>query len=125
HYEHTEIGYNYRLSNVLAALGRAQLTRLDEMVARRRRWRRSYAELFASQPGVRILGGADDSEDNCWLTAIVVDPDSCDWTAQDLSDALSEASIETRPVWKPMHLQPVSAGLTGVIDGTSEKIFAH
>ena len=56
HYEHTEIGYNYRLSNILAALGRAQLSRLDSMIERRRKWRRRYAELVADMPGVRVLG---------------------------------------------------------------------
>src|SRR4051812_12100078 len=66
HYEHTEIGYNYRLSNILAALGRGQLVRLDNMLKRRREWRERYRALFADQPGTRILGGADDSEDNCW-----------------------------------------------------------
>ena len=63
HYEHTEIGYNYRLSNILAALGRAQLERLDGMVKVRRGWRAEYRNLFAGQPGTRILGGADDSQD--------------------------------------------------------------
>lgn len=125
HYEHTEVGYNYRLSNILAALGRAQLTRLDAMVARRRGWRARYRELFAQCEGVRILGGADDSEDNCWLTAIIVDPESSPFTARHLGAALTDAQIETRPVWKPMHLQPVSEGLGGVIDGTSERLFDH
>lgn len=123
HYEHTEVGYNYRLSNILAALGRAQLTRLDDMIARRRQWRTRYRSLFEKHAGVRILGGADDSEDNCWLTAIVVDPAVASFAAQDLGAALNAASIETRPVWKPMHLQPVSQGLTGVLDGTSERLF--
>ena len=123
HYEHTEIGYNYRLSNILAALGRAQLTRLDEMMARRRAWRERYRRLFADQPGVRILGGPVDAEDNCWLTAIVVEPTTSAWTAAELGKAMMAAGIETRPVWKPMHLQPVSAGLSGTIDGTSERIF--
>jgi dTDP-4-amino-4,6-dideoxygalactose transaminase len=123
HYEHTEIGYNYRLSNILAALGRAQLVRLDDMLARRRDWRERYRALFSEQPGVSILGGADDSGDNCWLTAIVVDPDVSAWTAADLSVALERANVETRPVWKPMHLQPVSEGLRGVLDGTSDRIF--
>ncbi len=125
HYEHTEVGYNYRLSNILAALGRAQLVRLDGMIARRREWRRRYAQLFAGQPGVRILGGADDSGDNCWLTAIVVDPALSSWTAKQLGAALSAEKIETRPVWKPMHLQPVSAGLSGNVDGTSERLFSN
>lgn len=125
HYEHTEVGHNYRLSNVLAALGRAQLTRLDAMVGRRRTWRARYASLFADQPGVRILGRDGDRHDNCWLTAVVVDPTRSVWTAQDLARSLHAAGIETRPVWKPMHLQPVNADLRGVIDGTSERLFQH
>jgi len=124
HYEHTEIGYNYRLSNILAALGRAQLSRLDEMVKRRRTWRESYRALFADCPGVSILGGADDREDNCWLTALLVDPERSAWTASDLAAELERHDVETRPVWKPMHLQPVSQGLAGVLDGTAERMFA-
>lgn len=123
HYEHIEVGFNYRLSNILAALGRAQLSRLDDMLKRRREWRDRYRALFAGQLGVRILGGADDSEDNCWLTAITVDPDQSAWTAAQLNAAMDAAAIETRPVWKPMHLQPVSDGLLGIIDGSSERIF--
>lgn len=125
HYEHTEVGYNYRLSNILAALGRAQLTRLDDMIGRRREWRARYSSLFENHPGVRILGGADDSEDNCWLSAIVVDPEAAIFTAAELGDALRAVQIETRPVWKPMHLQPVSQGLRGTLDGTSERLFAQ
>ena len=123
HYEHTEVGYNYRLSNLLAALGRAQLSRLDDMIARRRAWRERYRALFAANAGVRILGGEDDSEDNCWLTAIIVDPDRGGFTAQELGAHLGAARIESRPVWKPMHLQPVCAGFDGEIDGTSERLF--
>ncbi|WP_435745312.1 DegT/DnrJ/EryC1/StrS family aminotransferase [Nocardioides sp. SYSU DS0663] len=125
HYEHTEVGYNYRLSNILAALGRAQLTRLDDMLKRRRQWRERYREVFADHRGVRILGSADDRGDNCWLTAIVVDPEIAGWTAADLHDGMDDARIETRPVWKPMHLQPVSQGLQGTVDGTSERVFAR
>lgn len=125
HYEHTEVGYNYRLSNILAALGRAQLARLDEMLSRRRRWRDRYQELVHMLPGVRVLGGEDDSEDNCWLTAIVVDPSAASITADDLAAALREQDIETRPVWKPMHMQPISAGLPGMLDGTAEKLFRN
>lgn len=125
HYEHTEVGYNYRLSNVLAALGRAQLTRLDSMIARRREWRQRYRELFGGQPGVRILGGDDDSGDNCWLTAIVVDPAASCWTVGDLSEVLGASAIETRPVWKPMHRQPVCAGFPGTVNGSSDQIFAN
>jgi dTDP-4-amino-4,6-dideoxygalactose transaminase len=125
HYEHTEIGYNYRLSNLLAALGRAQLRRLDEMLQRRRGWRERYRALFAGQPGVRILGGADDAGDNCWLTALVVDPDVSSWTAAEVAAALAAAGVETRPIWKPMHLQPVFAKAGATLDGSSERLFAH
>lgn len=125
HYEHTEIGYNYRLSNILAALGRGQLTRLDEMVKRRRGWRDRYRVALGGCPGVRILGGEDDSEDNCWLTAIVVDPDVSAWTAGELGAAMTAAGIETRPIWKPMHLQPVSRGLGGTLNGAAELVFAQ
>jgi dTDP-4-amino-4,6-dideoxygalactose transaminase len=123
HYEHTEIGFNYRLSNLLAAIGRAQLVRLDEMIARRRRLREVYRELFAPVRGVRLLGGEDDAADNCWLTSIVVDPAECGWTAGDLAAALAAGNIETRPLWKPMHLQPVFADVPGLITGAAQRLF--
>ena len=123
HYEHTEIGYNYRLSNVLAALGRAQLGRLDEMIRRRRELRRSYGELFASVDGATIFGAADDDADNCWLTAVLVDESVTGWSAAQLSSALAAQGIESRPLWKPMHLQPVFAGCRGTITGAAERLF--
>jgi dTDP-4-amino-4,6-dideoxygalactose transaminase len=123
HYEHTEIGYNYRLSNLLAALGRAQLRRLDEMMERRRLLRESYAKLFAGRDGVRLLGG-DDTDANCWLTTVIVEPDQAGWRAEELAAHLAERDIETRPVWKPMHLQPVFAGAQSVLSGVAERLFA-
>jgi dTDP-4-amino-4,6-dideoxygalactose transaminase len=123
HYEHTEIGYNYRLSNLLAALGRAQLARLDEMLKRRRELRDRYRAMFAGRPGVRILGGEDDADDNCWLTAVIVDGDVAGWRAHELGTRLDGAGIESRPVWKPMHLQPVYDGVGGTLDGTAERLF--
>jgi dTDP-4-amino-4,6-dideoxygalactose transaminase len=123
HYEHTEVGYNYRLSNILAALGRAQLSRLEEMVGRRREWRRLYHETVAQMPGVRILGGASDDDDNCWLTALVIDGDGAGTSPGELHQAFTEAGIETRPLWKPMHRQPVFAGCTGTLDGTADDLF--
>ncbi|MFI5834011.1 DegT/DnrJ/EryC1/StrS family aminotransferase [Micromonospora sp. NPDC051300] len=124
HYEHTEIGYNYRLSNLLAAVGNAQMRRLTGMIARRRLLRDRYAKLFATVPGVRILGDGD-AGSNCWLTAVVVEPEQAGWTAAMLGDHLARRDIETRPVWKPMHLQPVFAAARGTIDGTAERLFAH
>ncbi len=123
HYEHTEVGYNYRLSNILAALGRAQLTRLDEMIGRRRAWRERYGAAIADRPGFRILGDESNADDNCWLTALVIDPDLADVTATDLHRHFTDAGIESRPLWKPMHLQPVYAGHSGTLDGTSQVLF--
>ena len=125
HYEHTDIGYNYRLSNILAALGRAQLTRLDQMMVQRRRWRERYREIFGQTAGVRILGGDDDAADNCWLTAIIVDPREAGWSTSELVAALAAEHIETRPVWKPMHLQPVFRDAPGLINGVSERLFEN
>jgi dTDP-4-amino-4,6-dideoxygalactose transaminase len=124
HYEHRETGYNYRLSNLLAALGRAQLVRLDEMTARRRQLRERYAKAFAPIPGVQLIGG-DDDESNCWLTSIVVDPGRCGWHAAELGAHLAERDIETRPVWKPMHLQPVYVDAECLLTGAAERLFAE
>ncbi|AWB96151.1 pyridoxal-5'-phosphate-dependent protein [Agromyces badenianii] len=123
HYEHTEIGFNYRMSNLLAALGRAQLSRLDEMIARRRLHRERYKALFADVPGVEIFGAADDQHDNFWLTAIVVDPTVAGWEPSDLGDWLGEEAIESRPLWKPMHMQPVFADHRAALNGSSEALF--
>lgn len=122
HYEHVEVGYNYRLSNVLAALGRAQLHRLDDIVARRRWLREQYAKLFAAVPGVRLLAEGD-WEANCWLTTVVVDPAIAGWRAAELAAHLAAQDIETRPVWKPMHLQPVFAGARSLLTGAAERLF--
>lgn len=122
HYEHTDIGYNYRMSNLLAALGRAQLGRLDAMIERRRAVRARYRDLFADMLGVTIFGTPDD-EDNCWLTAILIDQTITGWSPGDLAAALAAANIESRPLWKPMHLQPVFVGAKGRIDGTSQRLF--
>ncbi|MFB2572057.1 DegT/DnrJ/EryC1/StrS family aminotransferase [Micrococcus sp. IITD107] len=122
HYEHVDVGYNYRLSNLLAALGRAQLTRLDEMIAQRRQWRDEYRQFFRQVPGIEIFGG-EDAEDNCWLTSIVVDPDLAPMTAEKLREQLNVANIETRPLWKPMHLQPIFEGKPALVNGSSEMLF--
>ena len=128
HYEHTDIGYNYRMSNILAALGRAQLSRLDEMIEKRRQHRLRYRELFQDVPGVSIFGepsGADggNTQDNFWLTSIIVDETEAGFSASDLQQTLAETNIEARPLWKPMHLQPVHQELRSFSDGTSERLF--
>ncbi|WP_432984384.1 DegT/DnrJ/EryC1/StrS family aminotransferase [Dactylosporangium sp. CA-233914] len=123
HYEHRDVGYNYRLSNLLAALGRGQLTRLDEMIARRRQLRERYLKLFAATEGTRLLGEADPGS-NCWLTTLVVDPQRAGWTAADLGTWLAARDIETRPVWKPMHAQPVFRGRRVWLTGVADRLFA-
>lgn len=123
HYEHEDIGYNYRLSNLLAALGRAQLSRLDEMIERRRANREAYRRLFLDVEGVSIFGGDEDNQDNCWLTSVLVDPFKAGFDAAEMSSALSANDIESRPLWKPMHLQPVFKDARSIISGASESIF--
>jgi dTDP-4-amino-4,6-dideoxygalactose transaminase len=123
HYEHTDIGYNYRMSNLLAALGRAQLSRLDGMIARRREMRELYKELFAAVDGVEVFGAEGDEADNVWLTSILVDPAETGWEQSELAASLAADDIESRPLWKPMHLQPVFAGARGEINGVSEQLF--
>jgi len=127
HYEHTDVGYNYRLSNVLAALGRAQLSRLDGMIARRRVIREMYVDELSHLPGVSFLGreegGRGDAEDNCWLTCIMLDPTSTAVTPARLIAELAGEDIESRRLWKPMHLQPVFASHRSFVTGESERLF--
>ena len=123
HYEHVDIGYNYRMSNLLAALGRAQLARLESMISRRKALRARYQGIFAGEAGVRMFGGDEDAEDNHWLSGILVEPKAAGWCAADLGAALSAENIESRPLWKPMHLQPVFAGARARLNGVSELLF--
>lgn len=128
HYEHTDVGYNYRLSNILAALGRAQLSRLEEMIEHRRCHRLRYRDFFSSVPGTEIYGESTDaadatSSDNCWLTSVTVRPELAGFSSDELRLALAEENIEARPLWKPMHLQPIYARHRAFLDGTSEKQF--
>jgi dTDP-4-amino-4,6-dideoxygalactose transaminase len=123
HYEHIDVGYNYRLSNVLAALGRAQLSRLDDMISSRRHIRNVYKDIFENVEGVKIFDGEDDSEDNCWLTSIIVDSNITGWNTKELMDHLSISNIETRPLWKPMHLQPLFSDSNNMTNGNSQLLF--
>lgn len=121
-YEHTEIGYNYRLSNVLAALGRGQLTRLDDLVERRRAIRRQYLGALENEEGVRFLAGPDAHRvDNCWLTTLVINRPGV--TADAVVKAMSSEGIEARHLWKPMHLQPVFSNARAFRGSISEKLF--
>jgi pyridoxal phosphate-dependent aminotransferase EpsN len=109
HYEHSEIGYNYRLSNVLAAIGRGQLRVLDDRVAARRRNFAFYADALGDLPGLEFMPEAPWGRHTRWLTTLTVDPAAFGIDRDALRAALDAADVEARPVWKPMHLQPVFA----------------
>jgi len=94
------------------------------MLTRRRLLRERYAKLFAAVPGVRLLADGDTGS-NCWLTVIIVDADRAGWHARELARHLDAHNIETRPVWKPMHLQPAYAGARAVLSGAAAGLFAN
>jgi dTDP-4-amino-4,6-dideoxygalactose transaminase len=107
HYEHSTIGFNYRLSNVLAGIGRGQLRVLDERIAARRAHRAFYEKALGDLDGVGFMPLSPEGEWNGWLTVMTVDPARFGASREDLRKALDQENIESRPVWKPMHLQPV------------------
>ncbi len=123
HYQHSVIGYNYRLSNLLAALGRSQLADLDRRVERRRSHRAFYEEALGQVPGVRFMPEIAGGRSTFWLTALTIDPDAAGATREDVRIRLESLDIEARPVWKPMHLQPVFAGYRFVGSGVSARLF--
>lgn len=107
HYEHSSIGFNYRMSNLLAAVGRAQLQTLEDKIACRRSIRRRYERELSPLGGLEFLGEADYGRSNNWLTCLTVDPHLFGASAEQIRVHLESRGIESRPVWKPMHLQPV------------------
>jgi dTDP-4-amino-4,6-dideoxygalactose transaminase len=123
HYEHSEIGYNYRLSNLLAAIGRAQLSRLDGLIARRREINRTYRAALTGIDGITFLPEAPGGRSTCWLTCVLLDKERLGVGPEQIREHLEAHNIEARPVWKPMHLQPVYRGCR-VIGGTvAEDLF--
>jgi len=107
HYEHSEIGYNYRMSNLLAAVGRGQLRVLRDRVSRKREIFHFYQRALGDLPGASFMPIAVYGEPNYWLTCILVDPARFGATREEIRLALEAENIESRPLWKPMHLQPV------------------
>lgn len=125
HYQHSEIGYNYRLSNLLAAVGRGQLRVLDDRVRRKREIFDLYRQLLRDVPGLTWMPEAPWGRANRWLTVLTVNPAALGVTREDLRLALEAENIESRPLWKPLHLQPVFRGAE-VFGGTvAEDLFAH
>jgi dTDP-4-amino-4,6-dideoxygalactose transaminase len=123
HFEHTTVGYNYRLSNLLAALGRAQLRGLDRRVESRKRIDAVYTEGLADLPGISPMPRTADGTSNYWLTCIQIDPKTFGTDRERVRLALEAADIESRPVWKPLHLQPAFAGVGLVGPGHCSRIF--
>jgi dTDP-4-amino-4,6-dideoxygalactose transaminase len=125
HYEHSEIGYNYRLSNVSAAIGRGQLRVLEERVARRRTIFERYRAALGGLPGIAFMPEAPYGRCTRWLTVMQVQAEAFGATPADLRVALEKENIESRPVWKPMHLQPVFRGCSMRGGAVCEELFAH
>jgi dTDP-4-amino-4,6-dideoxygalactose transaminase len=123
HYEHTSIGYNYRLSNLLAALGRSQLRQLDERVARRAAINARYRVGLGDLPGIDFMPEAAYGRPTWWLTCVTVDPSAAGLTRDDVSRHLAAHDIEARPTWKPMHMQPIFRGARCVRGTVAETIF--
>jgi dTDP-4-amino-4,6-dideoxygalactose transaminase len=122
-YEHEEIGFNYRMSNVLAALGRAQLTRLPEMIARRRQIRAMYSEMLADLEGLLVTPDPKWGIGNSWLTTVTFDRNLLPGASTRVREALGAQQIESRPIWKPMHQQPVFQGHEAHLTGVAERLF--
>ena len=125
HYQHSEIGYNYRLSNVLAAVGRGQLRVLDERVKARRFIFNQYYEAFTGIEAVEFMPEAPYGRSTRWLTVLTIDPSKCRVTVNQIIDALDEQNIEARPVWKPLHLQPLFEGNTYYSHAINESVSEH
>ncbi len=123
HYQHSVVGYNYRMSNVLAGIGRGQLRVLDDHIKKRRENYYFYQKKLGVLPGVSFIPDSVFGKSNCWLTCILVEPDDFGATREDIRLALEAENIESRPLWKPMHMQPVFEGSSFYGSGVSEGIF--
>lgn len=123
HYEHVEIGFNYRMSNVLAGIGRGQLQVVHDRVAARRRIFHKYVAALSDLPGITFMPEPEWSCSNRWLTCIVVDPDAFGADREQIRLALEAENVESRPLWKPMHLQPVFRAYESIGGRVSESLF--
>ena len=124
HYQHSTIGFNYRMSNVLAAIGRGQLQVLEKRIASRRRNFERYNAVLGTAHGIEFMPLASYGEPNYWLTCITIDPKEFGATREDVRLALANHNIEARPIWKPLHLQPVFAHCRIRGGSVAERLFA-
>ena len=125
HYEHRVVGYNYRLSNLLAAVGRGQMAVLPERVAARRTINDTYRAALQEVPGIEFMPCAAYGEPSYWLTCLQIDPELFGATRDDVCRALDRQNIESRPAWKPMHLQPAFQGFPNLGGVAAEAVFAR
>lgn len=126
YYQHEKIGYNYRMSNICAGIGRGQMTVLDEHIAHHRHVHDLYLKAFASMPGITVHSNPEDYiESNYWLTTVLIDSSITGFDYEQLRLLLAAHQVESRPLWKPMHLQPVYQNVPSYVDGTSERLFAQ
>jgi dTDP-4-amino-4,6-dideoxygalactose transaminase len=124
YYHHHHVGFNYRMSNVCAGIGRGQMLVLDEHVARRHEIQAMYSELLKDVPGIEVKQNpAPDFASNFWLNCILVEQEKAGFSCDDIRIALAEENIESRYLWKPMHLQPVFADAPRYVNGMSEYLF--
>ncbi|MBW2735049.1 MAG: aminotransferase class I/II-fold pyridoxal phosphate-dependent enzyme [Deltaproteobacteria bacterium] len=123
HYQHSTIGYNYRMSNLLAAVGRGQLRHLESRVDARRANNAFYRQALAHLPGLSFMPEASWGRSTCWLTCVLIDPNALGVNREAIRTHLMEKQIEARPVWKPMHLQPIFNGCRIVGGGVAKDLF--
>ena len=124
YYQHEKIGYNYRMSNICAGIGRGQMTVLNEHIAHHRRIHQLYKQAFADVDGIELKSNPDERFNaNYWLSTILIDKNVTGFDYEELRIALDAKGIETRPLWKPMHLQPIFANNPRYVDGTAERLF--
>ena len=123
HYQHSQIGYNYRLSNVLAGIGRGQLCVLEDRVKARRANYDFYKRELGNLPGIHFMPEAEFGRSTRWLTCLTIDPDKFGVSREEVRLALEAENIEARPLWKPLHLQPVFRDYPYYGSGVSEELF--
>jgi dTDP-4-amino-4,6-dideoxygalactose transaminase len=124
HYQHSKVGYNYRMSNICAGIGRGQMQVLNKRVSQKRDIRNFYEKIFKDVEGVQVLVENEESYSNAWLSCVTIDQEITGFSREDLRLALEKENIEARPLWKPMHLQPVFESFPSYLNGVSESLFS-
>jgi dTDP-4-amino-4,6-dideoxygalactose transaminase len=125
HYEHVDVGYNYRMSNLLAAIGRGQLAGLPLKVDRRRQINQNYRAALVERPGIGFMPEAPFGRSNCWLTCVTIDDALFGATTEEVRMHLETLNVEARPVWKPMHMQPIFKDAAVRGGAVAARLFTH